>query len=56
MKEDSYSPRILELQLKEDIGDGTRIFELTAPEDGTAHGRWAVTDLGNGKYHMFRVG
>ena len=53
---DKYSPRVLELRLQKDIGDGTRIFELIEPENGTAHGQWAVTDLENGNYHMFRVG
>lgn len=53
---DKYSPRVLELRLQKKLRDGTRIFELIEPENGTAHGQWAVTDLENGNYHMFRVG
>lgn len=53
---DKYSPRVLELRLRQNIREGTSVFELIEPENGTAHGQWAVTDLGNGNYHMFRVG
>ena len=53
---DKYAPRVLELRFQKDIADRTSVFELIEPENGTAHGQWAVTDLENGNYHMFRVG